>query len=147
MRLAAAGISLLVVICLPLAAKRLSDEIYRRTEPEIAAPAPVSAPKPAIVPPIVASPVKTAAAGGTAPPRPEAPAKPETHAKPEIKPAAGAYTVPAPTPRSARVVEVQRGDTIESIAERHHVSISAILTANNMMTTAVAPGQRLVIPR
>jgi len=45
------------------------------------------------------------------------------------------------------VVDVQAGDSLEILSRRHAVSISAILTANNMTTLEITPGQKLIIPQ
>jgi murein DD-endopeptidase MepM/ murein hydrolase activator NlpD len=45
-------------------------------------------------------------------------------------------------------VTVVRGDTVESIAHRHHVPASVIIQANNLgAPNALQPGRHLVIPR
>jgi murein DD-endopeptidase MepM/ murein hydrolase activator NlpD len=45
-------------------------------------------------------------------------------------------------------VTVARGDTVDSIARRHHVPASVIIEANNLGASgAIQPGRRLVIPR
>src|SRR5262249_30079400 len=45
-------------------------------------------------------------------------------------------------------VTVQRGDTIASIAHKHHVPASVIMQANGIRPgSPLPPGQRLVIPR
>jgi murein DD-endopeptidase MepM/ murein hydrolase activator NlpD len=45
-------------------------------------------------------------------------------------------------------VTVARGDTVGSIARRHHVPASAIIQANNLsVPRALRPGQHLVVPR
>jgi len=45
-------------------------------------------------------------------------------------------------------VTVAQGDTVNSIARRHHVPASAIIQANNLAApNALQPGQHLVIPR
>jgi murein DD-endopeptidase MepM/ murein hydrolase activator NlpD len=45
-------------------------------------------------------------------------------------------------------VTVARGDTVGSIARRHHVPASAIIQANNLnVPHALRPGQHLVVPR
>jgi len=45
-------------------------------------------------------------------------------------------------------ITVTRGDTIDTIAHRHHVPASVIIQANNLDTpNAIQPGRRLVVPR
>jgi membrane-bound lytic murein transglycosylase D len=41
---------------------------------------------------------------------------------------------------------VQRGDVMSTIARRFGVSVSALMRANGLRSTAVRPGQRLIIP-
>lgn len=61
---------------------------------------------------------------------------------------------PAPTPKSTartgeiRYHEVQRGDTLYSIARSNGISLQALLEQNNLSRDAVIqPGDRLVIPK
>jgi len=50
-----------------------------------------------------------------------------------------------PVPETYRV---KRGDTLGSIARRHHVSLTALLRANHLKKSSVIrPGQRLVLPQ
>jgi murein DD-endopeptidase MepM/ murein hydrolase activator NlpD len=45
-------------------------------------------------------------------------------------------------------ITVARGDTVDSIARRHHVPASVIIQANNLnLPNALRPGQHLVVPR
>jgi murein DD-endopeptidase MepM/ murein hydrolase activator NlpD len=44
-------------------------------------------------------------------------------------------------------ITVGPGDTLDSIARRHGVPAAAIMTANNMSSAIVHPGEHLVIPR
>ncbi|MGE5557444.1 MAG: LysM peptidoglycan-binding domain-containing protein [Bacillota bacterium] len=53
---------------------------------------------------------------------------------------------PAPVPPSGNVYVVQPGDTLFRIAQRFGVTVEAIVRANNLATTAIFPGQRLIIP-
>jgi len=80
------------------------------------------------------------------PPRPAAPATPEVTgsvAAPPPKPAASNWSWDGGT-----AVTVAPGDSIESIAHRHGVPVSAIMQANNITSPAtIHPGQQLVIPR
>ena len=42
---------------------------------------------------------------------------------------------------------VKSGDSLSTIAARHHVSLAAVLAANNLrITSVIHPGQRLTIP-
>ena len=77
------------------------------------------------------------------------PTSPPPHAPPPatFKPPAVTAQPPAPKqPPSAVTVEVQPGDTLFSIARRHGVTASAVKELNNLPTTSVRPGQRLVLP-
>ncbi len=60
---------------------------------------------------------------------------------------------PAPPPagrwtwNGGKAVTVARGDTLASIARKHHVPMSAVIRVNHIADpTALKPGQRLVIP-
>ena len=59
---------------------------------------------------------------------------------------------PAPAPAPAPLATtgsytIKAGDTLSSIASRHGVSLSALMTANNVTaTTVIYPGQKLTIP-
>jgi murein DD-endopeptidase MepM/ murein hydrolase activator NlpD len=78
-------------------------------------------------------------------------------ARPSAK--VGTEVAGTPAPASARratnwswdggtAITVARGETLDSIAKRHHVPASAIMDANNITTpAAIRAGQRLVIPR
>jgi murein DD-endopeptidase MepM/ murein hydrolase activator NlpD len=45
-------------------------------------------------------------------------------------------------------ITVARGDTVVTIARRHHVPAAAIIQANNLaLPNAIQPGQHLVVPR
>jgi murein DD-endopeptidase MepM/ murein hydrolase activator NlpD len=45
-------------------------------------------------------------------------------------------------------ITVARGDTVDTIAHRHHVPASVIIQANNLDSpNAIQPGRRLVVPR
>lgn len=76
---------------------------------------------------------KIKVSGGSAPSTPAAPA-----------PAPG----PAPAPlASTGSYTIKAGDTLSSIAARHGVSLSALMTANKVSaTTVIYPGQKLSIP-
>lgn len=71
--------------------------------------------------------------GGSAPSTPAAPA-PAPAPSPAPLASTGSYTIKA-------------GDTLSSIASRHGVSLSALMTANKVSaTTVIYPGQKLSIP-
>ena len=58
----------------------------------------------------------------------------------------GTSSRPAP-PSSEANYTVRSGDSLGVIAARHGVSLTAVLTANNLaLTSVIHPGQRLVIP-
>lgn len=71
---------------------------------------------------------------------------------PQQPPAVRPVVAVAPEPAKAakaggpRVVTVGPDDTLTGISSRYRTSISAIMTANNMATPRIMPGQRLVIP-
>lgn len=62
----------------------------------------------------------------------------------------------APLPASApavtgslgagRLVEVQQGDTLYSIARRNNVSVAALVDANRLTSPSIQAGQRLALP-
>ena len=54
---------------------------------------------------------------------------------------------PSWTWEGGTAITVGPGDTLESIARRHGVPASAIMTANKMSSAVVHPGEHLVIPR
>ncbi len=60
----------------------------------------------------------------------------------------GSIADPAPAPISDRsTVEVRQGDTVYGIAKRHRISIAELMSANNLATPMIRPGQRLVLPQ
>ncbi|MCD4850140.1 LysM peptidoglycan-binding domain-containing protein [Arthrobacter sp. AK01] len=67
-------------------------------------------------------------------------------------PSTPATPAPAPAPAPAPLANtgsytIKAGDTLSSIASRHGVSLSALMTANNVTaTTVIYPGQKLTIP-
>ena len=54
---------------------------------------------------------------------------------------------PAWTWEGGTPITVRPGETLESIARQHDVPASAIMTANNMTSAVLHPGEHLVIPR
>ncbi|MBG6218021.1 LysM repeat protein [Arthrobacter sp. CAN_A6] len=61
---------------------------------------------------------------------------------PETKPAPAPDTKPAPAPAAAYTIK--SGDTLGAIAARHGVSLSNLLSANNLaMSSVIHPGQKL----
>ncbi|HBY94272.1 MAG TPA: hypothetical protein DEP84_09970 [Chloroflexi bacterium] len=53
---------------------------------------------------------------------------------------------PGTPPGQATVYVVQRGDTLSSIARRFGTTVQAIMAANNLQSTTIYVGQRLIIP-
>jgi membrane-bound lytic murein transglycosylase D len=44
-------------------------------------------------------------------------------------------------------VVVERGDTLSTLAQRHHVPVSVLLNANDLGSDTIRPGQKLLLPR
>jgi len=62
-------------------------------------------------------------------------------------PAPAPAVAPAPSsPSGETVYVVKSGDTLTKIADRFGTSVKAIRTANNLQTTVIRVGQKLVIP-
>ena len=53
----------------------------------------------------------------------------------------------APPSTERPVVSVETGDSLLKIANRYHVSVSALMAANNLASLTVEPGQKLTIPK
>jgi LysM repeat protein len=68
-------------------------------------------------------------------------ATPETRA-----PAASGSAAALPAPAGAVTYEVKPGDTLIKIARSQKSSVEKIKAANNLKTTMIRPGQKLVIP-
>jgi LysM repeat protein len=62
------------------------------------------------------------------------------------KPAAAPAARPGRTADGRTIIDVQTGDTLTSISAAHHVSVAALMFANNLRSPAVQPGMRLVLP-
>jgi murein DD-endopeptidase MepM/ murein hydrolase activator NlpD len=74
------------------------------------------------------------------------PAQPAARPAP-IRPAASAPAVPsAVAPAAGESVDVQPGDTLFAIARRHDVRVDDIKRLNNLSSSMIRPGQRLVLP-
>ena len=67
-----------------------------------------------------------------------------------------AATLGAPSPAAPaqatdgaapRVVQVQKGDTLHGLSLTHHVSVKALMEANNLTTTTIVAGKKLIIPQ
>lgn len=65
--------------------------------------------------------------------------------RPESNLAAG-HGPPGRSSRAGQIYVVQRGDTLNAIARRFGVTVQAIMTANNLRSTAIFTGQSLWIP-
>ena len=72
---------------------------------------------------------------------PEAPL-PGQAAAPSYQPS----VAPAPATASGETVDVKPGDTLYAISKRHHVAIGELMSANNLSSPNLKPGQKLVIP-
>ncbi len=72
--------------------------------------------------------------GGAASYRPQ-PARPAQVAAAPQRPASG-----------AREIEVQPGDTLYGLAQRHRVSISEVMRLNGLHSPVIRPGQRIMLP-
>lgn len=66
--------------------------------------------------------------------------------KPVPKPVAVATPKPTPAKKDAQTVIVQNGDALEKIARRHGVSVAALMQANDLSSSSLKIGQKLVIP-
>jgi murein DD-endopeptidase MepM/ murein hydrolase activator NlpD len=81
---------------------------------------------------------------------------PAAKARPVPQGAAAAPRVPAAPPAGRQVptitatpgdtIEVQAGDTLYGISKRHRVSISELMTLNNLQSPSIRPGQKIVLP-
>jgi LysM repeat protein len=45
-----------------------------------------------------------------------------------------------------RTVEVRKGDTLHGLSLQHHVSVEALMAANNLATPKIVLGQHLIVP-
>jgi LysM domain len=50
------------------------------------------------------------------------------------------------TPAGPRLIEIRKGDTLHGLSLTHHVSVKALMEANNLTSSNIVPGQKLVIP-
>jgi len=78
------------------------------------------------------------------------PAQPAARQPAPIRPASAPPAAPS-APRTAApaagdAVDVQPGDTLFAIARRHDVRVDDIKRLNNLSSTMIRPGQRLVLP-
>lgn len=58
----------------------------------------------------------------------------------------GATPAPAVASSRGETIEVQQGDTLYGLSKRYRVSISELMSANQLSSPAIKPGQKLVIP-
>lgn len=65
--------------------------------------------------------------------------------QPELKPPPAAEA-PGESPSDAQVIEVQPGDTLYGIAERHGVTVASLTQANALSGAPLKVGQKLVLP-
>ena len=64
--------------------------------------------------------------------------RPDPAPAPEVK--------SAPAPRPSHVL-VQKDETLADIAKRWGTSVPAIMMENNLVTSQVKPGQKLLLPK
>jgi LysM repeat protein len=60
--------------------------------------------------------------------------------------AVAALPAPAPSRGSAVEIEVQKGDSLERLAKKHHTSVDEIIKLNQLPSSFLKVGQRLKIP-
>lgn len=63
-----------------------------------------------------------------------------------VAPPPSNYAAPPPRPLAPGMIEVQPGDSLYSLSQRHGVSISALMEENNLRSIALQPGQQLRLP-
>lgn len=85
-------------------------------------------------------------------PEPRRPSEPPRRAEPARRelprPSPSASLAdPSPAPvGGGTMIEVQQGDTVYGLAKKHRVSISELMSANNLQTPMIKPGQKLALP-
>lgn len=73
--------------------------------------------------------------------------EPQQRATPSYAPATQRFAPESNTePALSNTIEVQQGDTLTGIAKRHRVSVSELMSVNNLQSPVVRPGQRLALP-
>jgi murein DD-endopeptidase MepM/ murein hydrolase activator NlpD len=78
-------------------------------------------------------------------PRPSGFAAPAPRGRPALPPVQ-ATASPAPVSDPGHMIEVQPGDTLYGLSKKHRVSISEIMTLNNLPGPNLKPGQKLALP-
>ena len=99
-------------------------------------------PKPTASPTPSVSPTPTASAT----PKPTTTPKPTVSPTPTATPKPIATATPTPTPTAIRKYTVVSGDTLNKIAAKFAVTVTAIKQANNLTSDTIKLGQVLVIP-
>ncbi len=61
-------------------------------------------------------------------------------------PATAGAQAPAVASSRGETIEVQQGDTLYGLSKRYRVSIAELMSANQLSSPAIKPGQKLVIP-
>jgi LysM repeat protein len=65
---------------------------------------------------------------------------------PATTPLRRAALTAAGSPGVSAQVEVRKGDTLHGLSLQHHVSVNALMAANNLTNAKIRLGQKLVIP-
>jgi LysM repeat protein len=72
---------------------------------------------------------------------------PQAQTSPPLSPRAALRLTQSPTPSGpAQHVEVRKGDTLHGLSLQHHVSVPALMAANNLTSAKIMPGQKLLLP-
>ncbi len=50
------------------------------------------------------------------------------------------------TASEPRLIEIRKGDTLHGLSLTYHVSVKALMEANNLTSTTIVPGKKLAIP-
>lgn len=103
-------------------------------------------PEPAVRMSALPEPAPRAPAVRPAPP-PRAALAPASPAAP-VTPKATFDRAPAAAspPQGTVTIDVQPGDTLYGLSKKHRVSISELMSLNNLQTPAIKPGQKLLLP-
>jgi LysM domain len=49
-------------------------------------------------------------------------------------------------PPGFRTIEIRKGDTLHALSLTYRVSVKALMEANNLKTTTIQPGKKLIVP-